>query len=74
MFVYNLHYNSKLSILLYPKTVLNSSLKKPFINHNFKKLFCQVAFVEIFNENQKLDSLLGYKIYNELIKDELLRA
>ena len=74
MFVYNLHYNSKLSILLYPKTVLNSSLKKPFINHNFKDLFCQVAFVEIFNENQKLDSLLGYKIYNELIKDELLRA
>ena len=74
MFVYNLHYNSKLSILLYPKTVLNSSLKKPFINHNFKKLFCQAAFVEIFNENQKLDSLLGHKIYNVLIKDELLRA
>ena len=59
MFVYNLHYNSKLSILLYPKTVLNSSLKKPFINQNFKELFCQVAFVEIFNENQKLDICLA---------------
>jgi len=36
MFVYNLHYDTNLSILLYPKTTLDSSDKKPFRNENFQ--------------------------------------
>ena len=36
IFVYNLHYNTDLSILLYPKTSIDSAEKKPFINEKFK--------------------------------------
>ncbi len=72
MLVYNLHYNTDLSILLYPKTTLESSSKKPFKNKNFKNLNCQVAFTDLFNEEGKLESNLGDKIYNELLKKELI--
>ena len=37
MFAYNLHYDTDLSILLYPKTTVKSAEKKPFKNEKFKK-------------------------------------
>jgi len=71
MFVYNLHYNSDLSILLYPKTTLNTISKKPFRNDLYCDRYCQMAFVDIF-DNNKLDKHLGIKIYQELLSEELL--
>ncbi len=72
MFVYNLHYNTDLSILLYPKTTFESSDKKPFRDEKFKSLNCQVAFIDLFNIEGKLEKDLGKRIYNELLKKELL--
>ena len=71
MFVYNLHYETDLSILLYPKTSLDSSEKKPFRHDEFKKLNCQVAFTDLFNNEGKLEKDLGLRIYNELLKEEM---
>lgn len=71
MFVYNLHYNTDLSILLYPKTTIDSAEKKPFRDEKFKDLNCQVAFTNLFNEEGKLEKELGKKIYNEFLKEEM---
>jgi len=71
MFVYNLHYDTDLSILLYPKTTLESSEKKPFRDEKFKGLNCQVAFTDLFNDEGRLEKNLGIRIYNELLKEEI---
>lgn len=73
MFVYNLHYDTHLSILLYPKTTLNSADKKPFRNHNFNNLNCQVAFTNLFDKKGKLEKNLGVKIYNQLLQKEIYK-
>ena len=72
MFVYNLHYDTDLSILLYPNTGIDTAEKKPFRNEKFKDLNCQVAFTNLFNEKGKLEKELGLKIYNELLREEIL--
>ena len=72
MFVYNLHYDTDLSILLYPKTTIESSEKKPFRDEKFKNLNCQVAFTDLFNDEGKLEKYLGNRIYNELLKEEII--
>lgn len=72
MFVYNLHYNTDLSILLYPETALISVEKKPFRHIKFRDQYCQVAFVNLFNENGRLERNLGVAIYNKLIRKELV--
>jgi 5-methylcytosine-specific restriction enzyme subunit McrC len=71
MFVYNLHYNTNLSILLYPKTSLDSPMKKPFRKEIFKNHYCQVAYVDIFDKHGKLEKNLGEKIYTDLLECEL---
>jgi len=71
MFVYNLHYDTDLSILLYPNTGIDTAEKKPFRNEKFKDLNCQVAFTNLFNEKGKLEKELGLKIYNELLREEI---
>lgn len=71
MFVYGLHYDSKLNILLYPKTILDSAFKKPFRNDSFKDINCQVAFVDLFQNGKSLDKNLGYRIYTELLEQEV---
>jgi 5-methylcytosine-specific restriction enzyme subunit McrC len=71
MFVYNLHYDTDLSILLYPKTTIDSSEKKPFRNKSFQGHNCQVAFVDIFNKHGQLDPNLGKKMYDELLMKEM---
>ena len=72
MFAYNLHYDTDLSILLYPKTTLSTSEKKPFRNEKFNTQHCQVAFADLFNAQGKLDKQLGLKIYEDLLKEEVL--
>ena len=74
MFVYNLHYDSDLSILLYPKTTLNTNDKKPFKNFQFQDKNCQLGFANLFGSNGKLEKRLGYSIYNELLKNEIIRG
>ena len=71
MFVYNLHYDTDLSILLYPNTGIDTAEKKPFRNEKFKDLNCQVAFTNLFNEKGKLEKELALKIYNELLREEI---
>lgn len=72
MFVYKLHYDTDLSILLYPKTTLESSKKKPFRDEKFKNLNCQVAFTDLFNNEGRLEKNLGLKIYDELLEKEII--
>ena len=69
MFVYNLHYDTNLSILLYPKTSIESAEKKPFRNEKFREENCQVAFVNLFDDRGNLEKNLGVRIYEELIKE-----
>jgi len=69
MFVYNLHYDTDLSILLYPKTNIESVEKKAF--HRFNELNCQIAFVDLFDENGKLDKAVGAHLYKDLLSSEL---
>lgn len=72
MFVYNLHYDTDLSILLYPKTILTTNDKKPFRNIKFQDKNCQLAFTDLFDTNREsLDKRLGYRLYDELLKEEI---
>ena len=72
MFVYNLHYDSDLSILLYPKTSLDTNDKKPFRNFKFQDKNCQLAFTDLFDaDGGSLDKRLGYRLYDELLKKEI---
>ena len=71
MFVYNLHYNTDLSILLYPKTTLSTNDKKPFRNFEFQDKNCQLAFTDLFDTYGQLERHLGYRLYNELLKNEI---
>ena len=72
MFVYNLHYDAQLSILLYPKTKHSTQNKKAFRHSNYSEFYCQLGFIELFDEKNKLKKELGQHIYNELIKNNLL--
>ena len=74
MFVYNLHYNADLSILLYPKTTLNSAQKRPFRKEEFKMLNCQVAFIDLFDANDRLVKNLGERIYKELLEEVVVNG
>jgi 5-methylcytosine-specific restriction enzyme subunit McrC len=74
MFVYNLHYETDLSILLYPKTTLITNDKKPFRNFKFQDKNCQLAFTDLFNSEGYLDKRLGYHLYDELLKKEIETA
>ena len=71
IFVYNLHYESDLGILLYPKTVFESAEKKPYKKEIFRDTYCQVAFAGLFNNEGKLEKKLGHKLYAELLKTEI---
>lgn len=71
MFVYNLHYDTDLSILLYPKTTLSTNGKKPFRNLKFQDKNCQLAFTDLFDTDGQLEKRLGHRIYDELLKDEI---
>ncbi|MFC1513461.1 McrC family protein [candidate division KSB1 bacterium] len=72
MFTYNLHYDSTLSILLYPKTKYNDCDKKPFKDDRFNTYYCKLAFTDLFDENAKLINDLGEKLYNQLLKEEIV--
>ncbi len=71
MFVYNLHYDTDLSILLYPKTTLSTNDKKPFRNFQFQDKNCQLAFTDLFDTGGKLEKRLGYRLYDDLLKNEI---
>jgi 5-methylcytosine-specific restriction enzyme subunit McrC len=71
MFVYNLHYDTDLSILLYPMTDVKSSQKKAYRNEKFMHHHCQVAFIDIFDEDGILERNLGIKIYEKFLRNEL---
>jgi 5-methylcytosine-specific restriction enzyme subunit McrC len=71
MFVYNLHYGSDLSILLYPKTSVITSPKKPYQHLGFRDKYCQVAFVDLFKKDGKLEKDLGRMLYDQLLKGEI---
>jgi 5-methylcytosine-specific restriction enzyme subunit McrC len=73
IFVYNLHHESALGILLYPKTVLESAGKKPNKKEFSRDTYCQVAFADLFNIEGKLEKKLGHKLYDELLKTEIER-
>jgi 5-methylcytosine-specific restriction enzyme subunit McrC len=67
MFVYNLYYDSELSILLYPKTNLSNSGKKPFKDIRFDSGNCQMGYVDIFDETGTISRQIGQHLYDELL-------
>ena len=71
IFVYNLHYDSYLGILLYPKTSFESAEKKPYRKELYQCKHCQVAFVDLFNNSDVLDKELGKNLYESLLKAEI---
>jgi len=73
MFVYNHYYNSKLSILLYPKVYFDTIPKKPYHPYNVanEKINCQLGFIDLFDEKQNLRKDLGKNIYDQLLLPEL---
>lgn len=71
MFVYNLHYHTDLSILLYPKTIHPTQDKKAFRHSNYNDIFCQLSFIDLFDDTGKLNKNLGSTIYHELLKNNL---
>ncbi len=71
MFIYNLHYDSELSILLYPKTTLETSSKKPFRKELFQDRHCQIAFADLFGTDDKLNEMVGEQLYNDLLRHEI---
>ena len=73
MLIYNVYFESSLSILLYPKTSVESGSKKPFKHPLLQDKYCQVAFVDLFSRECKLVKELGMRIYSELLRDELER-
>jgi 5-methylcytosine-specific restriction enzyme subunit McrC len=73
MLVYNLYYDSDLSILLYPKTVIDTAEKKAYSHETLSSKYCQVAFVDLFNVYNKLEKNLGEILYSALLKDEIIR-
>jgi 5-methylcytosine-specific restriction enzyme subunit McrC len=69
MFVYNLHYEAHLSILLYPKTIHSTQEKKAFRHDNYNEKYCQLAFVDLFDKDDKILGNLGSIIYDDLLKN-----
>ncbi|MBT4969317.1 MAG: restriction endonuclease, partial [Bacteroidetes bacterium] len=67
MLVYNVYYDSSLSILLYPKTTIESDVKKPFKHPYLSDKYCQIAFIDLFNNDGKLEKELGMRVYSELL-------
>lgn len=70
MFIYNLHYDSDLSILLYPKTIFDNAEKKPYRKDSFQNLHCKIAFADLFSDDEKLNKGLGERLYQELLINE----
>lgn len=70
MFVYNLHYNSDLSILLYPKVMFNNQDKKEFwlLNSNNNKHYCQISFIDLFLQNGNFKKNIEEELFKTLIK------
>ena len=51
---------------------LGGRLAYGFRDEKFKNLNCQVAFTDLFNDEGKLEKYLGNRIYNELLKEEII--
>ena len=71
MFVYNLHYNSDLSILLYPKVHFDNQDKKPYhlansINNN--NHYCQIGFVDLFSSDGNIKQNIEIDIFDTFFK------
>lgn len=73
MFVYNHYYKTSLSILLYPKVQYDSEAKRPFHPYrtDSEDINCQLCFLDLFDDNQKLKVDLGEQIYKEFLEAEL---
>jgi 5-methylcytosine-specific restriction enzyme subunit McrC len=71
IFVYNLHYESDLGILLYPKMSFESADKKPYRKEIYQSKYCQVAFADLFSNGELLDKKLGYSLYKDLLRTEI---
>ena len=70
MYAYNLYWNSKRSMLLYPNS---SSIKESFGSYwkgrdNHLDNQCKVGFISVLNDSNQLDLEIGVKIINKLIE------
>jgi 5-methylcytosine-specific restriction enzyme subunit McrC len=70
IFVYNLHYNSDRGILLYPQVKNLDEVKKPYHLFRFddNQKSCHVAFVELFDDHNKIISNLGENIFVNILQ------
>ncbi len=73
MFVYNVHFGSFLSILLYPDC--DEQIPKPgtfsdsvYISHEYKKHSCSTFYINMFDEDGKIKKDAGVELLNTLLK------
>jgi 5-methylcytosine-specific restriction enzyme subunit McrC len=74
MYVYNLHFDSPRSILLYPKVGNKNRGPRPYENSDTfgeeYEHFCQMLFVELFDADGKKKQNIGKKIIDEILNHE----
>ena len=70
MYVYNVHFGSSESVLLYPKVDLISQHRKAYSQSALlleKEHYCRLCFAELFDKNNKLKKTIGKVILEELL-------
>lgn len=68
MFVYNLHYNSDLSILLYPKVNFCTHNKKPFhLKNPTGSHYCQLSFIDLFLDDGDMKINIEEELFSTII-------
>ena len=71
MYVYNVHFGSTESVLLYPQVDLLSQERKAYSQSDNLSLenehYCRLCFAELFDENNKLKKTIGKDTIKELL-------
>jgi 5-methylcytosine-specific restriction enzyme subunit McrC len=72
MYAYNLHFGAKTSLLVYPKTNQKNLESQPFefseaVKNEFLNHSCSMYFLDLFDNNQKLNCNLGDDFLREIV-------
>lgn len=70
MYVYNDHWASKFSILLYPGTHQSEISRRKF---HFPNHSCGILKINVLDDNGKLDQDIGYRLVKAFEEDDFLK-
>jgi 5-methylcytosine-specific restriction enzyme subunit McrC len=66
MFTYNLYWNAEQSLLLYPRTHIESDISGSFHKKILEDNRCKIGFVSVLDEEGSLDLEIGRKVFEKL--------